>query len=201
MLGLHCFGWAFSSCGEWGLLFVTVHRLLTVVASLLWSMGSRHTDLSSCCSPALELGLSGCGTRAYLLCGMWDLPRPGMEPESPALAGRFLFTAPRGKSKQLIFVSVSLKYSSFTLLCEGFPGGSDGKKSACSAGDPGSIPGSGRSPGEGNSYPLQYSCLENSVVRPWGCKEPDTTERLTLKTWNTVQLFLQLFAGLNGIGR
>ena len=44
----------------------------------------------------------------------------------------------------------------------GFPGGSDSKESACNAGDPGSILGSGRSPGEGDGYPLQYSCLENS---------------------------------------
>ena len=43
------------------------------------------------------------------------------------------------------------------------PGGSDGKASACNAGDPGSIPGWGRSPGEGNGTPLQYSCLENSM--------------------------------------
>ena len=48
----------------------------------------------------------------------------------------------------------------------GFPGGSDGKASAWSAGDPGSIPGLGRSPGEGNGNPLQYSCLENSM--DWG---------------------------------
>ena len=47
----------------------------------------------------------------------------------------------------------------------GFPGGSDGNKTACNAGDPGSIPGSGRSPGEGNGSPLQYSCLENSMDR------------------------------------
>ena len=47
-----------------------------------------------------------------------------------------------------------------------FPGGSDGKASACNAGDPGSIPGLGRSPGEGNDNPLQYSCLENSM--DWG---------------------------------
>ena len=46
-----------------------------------------------------------------------------------------------------------------------FPGGSDGKAFACNAGDPGLIPGSGRSPGEGNDYPLQYSCLENSMDR------------------------------------
>ena len=44
-----------------------------------------------------------------------------------------------------------------------FPGGSDGEESACSAGDPGSIPGLGRSPGEGDGYPLQYSCLGNSM--------------------------------------
>ena len=46
-----------------------------------------------------------------------------------------------------------------------FPGSSDGKESACNAGDPGSIPGSERSPGEGNSSPLQYSWLENSMDR------------------------------------
>ena len=46
-----------------------------------------------------------------------------------------------------------------------YPGGSDGKASACNAGDPGLIPGSERSPGEGNGYPLQYSCLENSMDR------------------------------------
>ena len=47
----------------------------------------------------------------------------------------------------------------------GFSSGSEGKQSACNAEDPGSIPGSGRSPGEGNGYPLQYSCLENSMHR------------------------------------
>ena len=47
----------------------------------------------------------------------------------------------------------------------GFPGGSDGKESACRAGDPGSIPGLGRSPGKGNGYPVQYSGLENSMDR------------------------------------
>ena len=56
------------------------------------------------------------------------------------------------------------------------PGRSAGKESACSAGDPGSIPGLGRSPGEGKGYLLQYSGLENS---PWGRKESDTTERLS----------------------
>ena len=46
-----------------------------------------------------------------------------------------------------------------------FPSGSDGKESACNGGDLGSIPGSRRSPGEGNGYPLQYHCLENSMDR------------------------------------
>ena len=50
----------------------------------------------------------------------------------------------------------------------GFPGGSDGKETACNAGDPGLILWSGRSPEEGNDNPLQYSCLENSMDRgPW----------------------------------
>ena len=47
----------------------------------------------------------------------------------------------------------------------GSPGGSDNKESACNAGDAGSIPGLGESPGEGNGNPLQYSCLDNSMDR------------------------------------
>ena len=53
---------------------------------------------------------------------------------------------------------------------------SDYKESACDAGDLGLIPGSRRSPREANGYPPQYSCLENSMDSPWGCKELDTTE-------------------------
>ena len=61
----------------------------------------------------------------------------------------------------------------------GFPCISDSKESACSAGDPGSIPGLGRSPGEGNGNPLQYPCLENPMhEEPWSHKEWDMTERL-----------------------
>ena len=60
-----------------------------------------------------------------------------------------------------------------------FPGGSDGKASAYNAGDPGSIPGSGRSPGEENGNPLQYSCLENPMDRgAWWA----TVHRVT-KSW------------------
>ena len=58
-----------------------------------------------------------------------------------------------------------------------FPGGSDGKVSACNAEDLGSIPGSGRSPGEGNGSPLQYSCLENSMDGgAWWATVHDATE-------------------------
>ena len=56
-------------------------------------------------------------------------------------------------------------YIDFYLYILDFPGGSDGEESACNAGDLDSIPGSERSPGEGNGYWLQYSCLENSVDR------------------------------------
>ena len=62
----------------------------------------------------------------------------------------------------------------------GFSGGSSGKESACNVRDLGSIPGLGRSPGEGNGYALQYSGLENSMDYPCGSKESDTTERLSL---------------------
>ena len=65
-------------------------------------------------------------------------------------------------------------------VSKGFPGGSDGKESACKAGDLGSVPGLGRSPGEGKGYPLQYSGLENSMDTVHGVAESDTTEQLSL---------------------
>ena len=59
----------------------------------------------------------------------------------------------------------------------GFPGGPDVKETACHVGDPGLIPGSGKSPREGYGNSLQYSCLENSMDRGvWGHKELNTTE-------------------------
>ena len=75
-MGLCCCVWAFSSCGEQRLLFVAMHG---------WSTSSRHR-------------LSSCGTQAQLPCGMWDLPRPGVEPMLPAFAGGFLTTGPPGMS-------------------------------------------------------------------------------------------------------
>ena len=72
-----------------------------------------------------------------------------------------------------------------------FPCGSDGKESACNAGDPGSIPGSGKSPGEGNGNPLQYSCHGQRSLESysaWGLKDSDMTERLTLLLIATVNV-------------
>ena len=56
----------------------------------------------------------------------------------------------------------------YIMFLMGFHGGSDSKASVCNAEDPGSIPGSGRSPGEGNGNPLQYSCLENPMTEESG---------------------------------
>ena len=87
-----------------------------------------------------------------------------------------------------IFLLVTVSFTGFwvaIIIYVGFPGCSAGKEYTCNAGDSGSIPGSGRSPGDGNDYPLQYSGLENSMYReawratsPWCCKKSDTTECL-----------------------
>ena len=75
-----------------------------------------------------------------------------------------------------------------TLVFLGFPGGSAGKESTCSVGDLGSIPGLGRSPGEGKGYPLQYSGLENSM----DCRihrVPESWTRLSNFSFHTVKEF------------
>ena len=71
----------------------------------------------------------------------------------------------------------------------GLPGGSDGKESSFYVGHLDLIPGLGKSPGRGHGNQLQYSCLENphgqrslAGYSPWGCKESDTTEQLTIHT-------------------
>ena len=76
---------AFSSCGKRGPLFIAVRRPLTIAASLVVEHRLQTRRLSNC------------GSRALSLRGMWDPPRPGLEPVSPALAGRFSTTAPPGK--------------------------------------------------------------------------------------------------------
>ena len=82
-----------------------------------------------------------------------------------------------GNSDRLYFLGSKLTVDS---VCshdiKGFPGGSEVKASAYNVGDPGSIPGLGRSPGEGNGTPLQYYCLENPMDGGRDHKESDMTE-------------------------
>ena len=91
VLGLRFCSRAFSCCGKRGPLFIAVRGPLTIAASLV----AKHR--------LQTLRLSNCGSWAQLLRGMWDLPRPGLEPVSPALAGRFSATAPPGKPGACIF--------------------------------------------------------------------------------------------------
>ena len=85
VLGLPFCARAFSSCGKWGPLFIAVRGPLTIAASPVAEHRLQTPRLSSC------------GSRAQSLRGTWDLPRPGLETVSPALAGRFSTTAPPGK--------------------------------------------------------------------------------------------------------
>ena len=94
MLGLRFCARAFSSCGERGPLFIAVSGPPTIAASLAAEHRLQTRRLSSC------------GSRAQLLHGMWDLPRLGLEPVPPALAGRFSTTAPPGKPYQFIIKDI-----------------------------------------------------------------------------------------------
>ena len=87
VLGLRFCARAFSSCGKWGPLFIAVRGPLTIAASLVVEHRLQTRRLSNC------------GSRAQLLRGMWGLPRPGLEPVSPALADRLSTTAPPGKPR------------------------------------------------------------------------------------------------------
>ena len=100
MLGLRFCARAFSSCGKRGPLFIVVRGPLTIAASLVAEHRLQTHRLSSC------------GLRAQLLRSMWDLPRPGLEPVSPALAGRFSTTAPPGKPLTVVLICISLIISS-----------------------------------------------------------------------------------------
>ena len=92
VLGLRFCAKAFSICGKRGTLFIAVRGPLTIAASLVAEHRLQTRRLSSC------------GSRAQLLRGMWHLPRPGLEPVSPALAGRVSTTAPPGKPSQLKYL-------------------------------------------------------------------------------------------------
>ena len=93
VLGLGFCARAFSSCGKWGPLFIAVHGPLTITASLVVEHRLQTRRLRSC------------GSQAQLLRGMWDLPRPGLKPVSPALAGRFSTTVPPGKPYLYILIT------------------------------------------------------------------------------------------------
>ena len=100
MLGLRFCARAFSSHGEWGPLLIAVRGPLTVTASPVAEHRLQTRRLSSC------------GSQAQLLRGMWDLPRPGLEPVSPALSGRFSTTTPPGKPQLSILYIVVCIYQS-----------------------------------------------------------------------------------------
>ena len=91
VLGLCFCARAFSSCSKWGPPFIAVCGPLTIAASLVAEHRLQTHRLNSC------------GSRAQSLRSMWDLPRPGLEPVSPALAGRFSTTAPLGKPGNIDF--------------------------------------------------------------------------------------------------
>ena len=103
VLGLRFCARAFSSCSKRGPLFIAVRGPLTIVASLV----AEHRLQTR--------RLSNCGSRAQLLRGMWDLPRPGLEPVSPALTGRLSTTAPPGKPLlvSLMFINLLLNFKFF----------------------------------------------------------------------------------------
>ena len=104
VLGLRFCVRAFSSCGKWGPFFIAVCGPLTIVASLV----AEHRLQTR--------RLSNCGLRAQLLRGMWDLPGPGLEPVSPALAGGFSTTAPPGKPPRLNFKGTGTEARKTTIL-------------------------------------------------------------------------------------
>ena len=100
MLGLRFCARALPSCGKRGPLFIVVCGPLTIVASLVAEHRLQTRRLSSC------------GSRAQLLRSMWDLPRPGLKPMSPALAGRLSTTAPPGKPLSIIINEYFLDFKS-----------------------------------------------------------------------------------------
>ena len=95
VLGLRFCARAFSSCSKRGPLFIAVRGPLTIAASLV----AEHRLQTR--------RLSNCGSWDQLLRGMWDLPRPGLEPVSPALAGRLSTTAPPGKPLCFLLLMVN----------------------------------------------------------------------------------------------
>ena len=108
--GLHCCMWAFSSCGQWGLLYVAVcgaSHYGGFSCCKGWALGMQASVVAACrpqstrASVVVACGLSSCGARAQLPHSMWVLHGPGIEPMSPTWAGGFLTTGPPGKFKTI----------------------------------------------------------------------------------------------------
>ena len=136
---------------------------------------SRQSDQPDCSNPAQQMGtgtqlfrgrhvsFSAQGEHTW---GPWGA-QGGAWPCMIDTIHHVDETGPQVKSiilkEDFCFQNVS--YQVYAIVALGFPGGSEGKESACNEGDQGSIPGSGRLPGKENGYPLRYFCLENSTDR------------------------------------
>ena len=118
--------------------------------SIVYSFGCVCVCVCVCVCSAVSVMSDLHGLQPTRLLCPWDFPSNNTEVGCHVL-------------HQGIFMTQGLNPHLMCLL--GFPGGSDSKASACNVGDPGSIPGSRRSPGEGNGNPLYYCCLENPMDR------------------------------------
>ena len=155
--------------GQWGLQASQIHAYVGKSCSLLTFLSNFLISLSRKAQfglPCLQRVSSFPGTILFVVLAFKQRKKPQVRP--------CLRYSPRAR--------IFSQFYGFL----GFPDGSDCKESASNAGDPGSIPGLGRFPEEGNGYPLQSSCLKNSMERSlggcssWGRKESDTIEQLTL---------------------
>ena len=156
----------------------------TAAYQALPSMGfSRQEYWSESPVPSLKHTAGLCKERILQVQELKYLDRPH---PTPTPIQRISRRSHHSKKNSSFFPSLILA-NQITLIYGflfGFPGNSDGKVSACHVGAPGSIPGLGRSSGERNGYPFQYSCLENSMdrgawkgtINPWDCKESYMTE-------------------------
>ena len=157
-------------------------RLLTMVP---WAAGGAMKSVVLFYMLSLLYQLCVC---VLLKCPIWRMSYNGHSIQDTGI----ILKKNQGRHRKLRAWAFLLKALNIFLKLEpsmGFPGGSDGKESTCNAGEMGdlaSVPGLGRSPGEGNGYPPQYSCLENphghrslAGYSPRGRKESDTTERLS----------------------
>ena len=155
--------------GAWG---ATVHRVARVghdwatkpPAPCSWQrlLLTRSSDCAV--SPLETCLLQSCPTPMSLTRAAWTAPLLQIYRSSSCFSSANLNPTTQSWSSLFLIPELSQCLLSYLLCCPlGFPGGSDGKESACNVGDPGSIPGSVRSPGKGNDKQLHYSCLEYSM--------------------------------------